>query len=76
MITYAIVFFTGVAVGFLLGNKRYRRIVGVLITKLGNWMQRTSELDHEDKGGWTIPVKGEHKDENVHEGEPTRTDQR
>lgn len=74
MINYAIVFLFGVVIGFLFGNKKYRRIVGALISRLGNWMQHTSQLDHEDRGGWVMNLKGE-PNEKTTSPESARKDQ-
>ena len=51
-------FFSGIAIGYVLGNKRARRGLGKAVSWLGEYLQKCSRESPEDRGNWVQPVKG------------------
>lgn len=62
MLTFFIVFLMGVFIGWLLGNRKYRRLVGIGITTFGNWLQSTAIGYKHDEESWSQKLSSKEKD--------------
>jgi hypothetical protein len=59
------IFGAGGVCGFLVGNKNYRRRVGLMVEIFGVWLRNTAEPKHGKSPSWRVPIE-DSKDCNEH----------